>query len=153
MGFPVLLPRAQVSNINDKENWGMTILNLWILVSFTWLIVSLYRRFISKKPLRFEQGVAKVWAMNQEVGRTRLWRLRDTITILMIYFPLLLKYPQFDKVLTLFFIPFILCMQLHSMILLLHHKNHKTTTWLARITLLIMITSAVFFVREIVQVI
>jgi hypothetical protein len=129
------------------------LLSLTGIFMFIWLLISMYFRFAKKKPLKFEHALVKILLINKEVGRTRLFKNKDTITIGMTMLPWALKYPTYSKVITAFFITTIILLFLHSLTILMHVQKHRASEWTARISLLITLGLGCWTLVEFLRVI
>ena len=102
------------------------------IVTISWLFVTIYYRFVKKKPIRFEHGLIKVFLMNKEVGRTRLYSNGDTITIGFTILPWAINYPTYSRGLTILFIAIVFTLYMHSLVILMHNHKHRASKWVAR---------------------
>lgn len=129
------------------------VLNLIAILMFIWLTISLYFRYVKKKPLKFEHALVKILLINKEVGRTRLFKNKDTITIGMTMLPWAFKYPLYSKVIAASFITIIVLLFVHSLTILMHVQKHRASQWTARISLLITLGLASWTLVELLRVI
>lgn len=120
--------------------------------SLFWLLLSAYFRFFKKRPLRFEHSLLKIWLINREVGKTRLYRASDALTIGLTLVPWAIKYPDFSTVIIVFFITIVFILFMHSLCILMQFQKHKSAQRVAQVTLLVSIGLIIWDVIELISV-
>lgn len=147
-----MLQKQKGVGIDMKPLYELIINSVGIFM-FIWIIITVYFRYVKKKPLKFEHGLVKILLINKEVGRTRLFRNGDTITIGLTMLPWAMKYPDYSRVVIAFFITVIVLLLLHSLTILMHVKKHRATQFTARATLFITIGLGCWTIFELLRVI
>lgn len=136
-----------VSRLNPIKERNIMFWFIFGVLNLIWLGVTVYCRFVKKKPIRFEHILIKLILL-KDLGRTRLFKTRDAFTIASFLLPLAIQYPMYRHTIAALNITLTVAMMLHSFNILLYIRKHKASIWVARASLLISLSLGIWTILE-----